>query len=326
VKRREFITLVGGAAAWPLGAHAQQPVKPAIAFLRSASLTDASHLVAAFSQGLKEAGFVEGRNVEVEYHSAEGQRDQLPALAAELVRRKPDAIITSGGSFPALAMKAATATIPIVCIIGDDPVKNGLVASLSRPGGNVTGITLLTADMGSKRLGLLRELVPTAKLIAVLANPGGPDFAPHWADVEAAARVLGQDIKLVPVTSEASFEDAFATIVQSRAGALIVSSDPYLTSKRKLLIALATRYKVPALYEFREHAVEGGLAGYGPSHTEPYRLAGLYAARILKGDKPADLPFMQSTKFEFVINLKAAKSLGLEVPPMLSARADEVIE
>ena len=324
-KRREFITLLGGAAAaWPLAARAQQAM-PVIGFLRSTSLERSMHLVSAFRQGLKEAGYSEGENVTIEYRSAEGQYDRLPELAADLVQRQVKVIVATGGTGPALAVKALTSTIPIV-FTGEDPVKTGLVVSLNRPGGNVTGVSVLTTDIGSKRLGLLHELVPNAATIALLHNPKSPDVERHLQDVQAAARGLGKQIRLLNAVNEGEIDAAFVAMARERPDALLLSPDPFLTSRRDQIVTLANHYKLPALYEWREFAITGGLASYGPSHTEPYRLVGIYVGRILKGAKPADLPVIQSTKFELVINLKSAKSLGIEIPPTLLARADEVIE
>ena len=298
---------------------------PVVGFLRSSSIERAAHLVAAFRQGLKEAGFVEGQNVAIEYRSAESQVDRLPALAADLVQRQVRIIVATGGSAPALAAKAATSTIPIV-FTSEDPVETGLVVSLNRPGGNATGASVLTTDIGSKRLGLLRELVPNATTIAMLNNPNGPGAGRHLQDVHAAARVLGRQIQVLNTTTESEIDAAFEALTRERPGALLVSPDPFLTSRREQIVTLANHYKLPSFGEWREFAAIGGLASYGPSHTEPYRLVGIYTGRILQGAKPADLPVMQSTKFELVINLKTAKALGLDVPPTMLARADEVIE
>jgi putative ABC transport system substrate-binding protein len=326
MRRRKFISLLGGAAAtWPLAARAQQPAMPVIGFLRSTSIERSAHLVAAFRQGLKEGGFIEGQNVTIEYRSAEGQFDRLPALAADLVQRRVTIIVATGGSATALAAKAATSTIPIV-FTAEDPVEAGLVVSLNRPGANATGASVMTTDIGSKRLALLRELVPNATTIALLNNPNGPGVGRHLQDVHAAARVLGLQIQVLNATTESEIDAAFVAWTRERPGALLVSPDPFMTSRREQIVALANHYKLPSLGEWREFAVAGGLASYGPSHTEPYRLVGIYTGRILQGAKPADLPVMQSTKFELVINLKTAKVLGLDMPPMLLARADEVIE
>jgi putative ABC transport system substrate-binding protein len=327
MRRRDFIALLGGAAvAWPHAARAQAPAMPVIGFLNSALPGAWQPFVDAFRQGLKDSGFEEGRNVAIEYRWAEGHYDRLPALAAELVNRKVAVLVSTGGIAPAMAAKAATTTTPIILTIGGDPVKLGLVASLNRPGGNITGVNLFIPQMEGKRMGLLRELVPTATLIAVLLNPKNPPAANQLRDAQEAARATGQQIHILHATNESELEEAFATAVQVRAAALQVAADPYFNSQRNRIIALAARHRLPAIYEQREHALAGGLMSYGTSLTDGYRQTGVYTARILKGEKPADLPVMQSTKFEFVINLKTAKALGIEVPPGLSARADEIIE
>jgi ABC-type uncharacterized transport system substrate-binding protein len=325
VRRREFITLVGGAAvAWPLAAHAQQSAMPVIGFLRSASLTDATNLVTAFRQGLKGTGFIEGQNVAIEFGSGENDHDRLTALVTEFIRR-PVAVIV-GNVIAALAAKAATTTVPIVFATGSDPVNDGLVTSLNRPGGNVTGVNFFGALLGAKRLELLRQLVPKATTIAVLVGPESSDTGAERKDVRAAAQALGQQLIIFDATSDRDIETAFATFVQHGAGAMLTVGGAFIFSNRERIVALAARHALPVSYTVREAVVAGGLMSYAASITDAYRQVGIYAGRILKGEKPGDLPVMRSTKFEFVINLKAAKTLGLEIPPALLALADEVIE
>ena len=324
MRRREFMAGLSGVAAWSLAAHAQQPAMPVIGFLRSTTADGFAHLVAAFRQGLKEAGFVEGQNVAVEYHYADNQIDRLPALVADLVRR-PVAVIV-GNVAPALAARAATTTVPIVFVTGSDPVQDGLVASLNRPGGNVTGVSFFSGVLGAKRLELLRQLVPRATTIALLVNPNNPNTEADRRDVQAAAQATGQQLIILDVNSDRDIETAFATFVQRGAGALHAGAGAFMNSHRERIIALAARHALPTSYAQRETVVAGGLMSYGTSITDAYRQVGIYAGRILKGEKPADLPVMRGTKFEFVLNLKTAKALGLEVPDRLLALADEVIE
>jgi putative tryptophan/tyrosine transport system substrate-binding protein len=327
MNRREFITLLGGAAAaWPLAASAQQPTMAVIGYLGAASPHTGVQIVAALRQSLAEAGYVEGRNVGIEAHWAEGQYDWLPVMASEMVRRQVSVIVATGGTAAALAAKAATTTIPLVFSVTDDPVALGLVSSLARPGGNATGVTFLLAELGAKQLGLLRELVPTATHIGLLINPNNTTSEVQTSDVVAAASSVGATIDVVRATDSREIEAAFAALVRNRADALLVGTDPLLFSRRVQLATLAARHAIPAIYPVRENVEVGGLMRYGTSLTEVYRQVGAYTVRILKGAKPADLPVVRSTKFELVINLATARALGLEVPPMLLARADEVIE
>jgi putative ABC transport system substrate-binding protein len=327
MERRAFITLLGGAAAWPLAARAQQPM-PVIGFLSSYS-PDAfgQYLVAAFRQGLKETGNFEGRNVTIEYRWAENQYDRLPTMAAALVRRQVAVIAVPGSTPGVLAAKAATTTIPIVFWIGFDPVAAGLVASLARPGGNLTGVTSLNVELVPKRLELLHELLPTATIVGLLVNPTSPTLAePTTRDLQAAARTLGLQLHVLHASAERDFDPVFATLTQLRAGALVIGPDPFFNSRSEQLAALTVRHAVPAIYQYREFAAAGGLMSYGGSFTDPARQVGVYTGRILKGDKPADLPVQQSTKVELFINLKTAMALGLTLPLSLLGRADEVFE
>jgi putative ABC transport system substrate-binding protein len=326
MQRRAFITLLGGAAmTWPLPARAQQAM-PLIGFLSSRSPGESAGVVAAFRQGLTETGFVEGQNLTIAFRWAEGRYDRLPALAAELVSLRVAVLYSAGGPPAALAAKAATSAIPIVFSAASDPVGLGLVASLNRPGGNVTGMSLFASDLWAKNVELLKELVPTASVMAYLVNPSTPGVANYLKGAAQAASALGIDIHLFNASTEHELDEAFASLAKLRAGGLIVPNEPYLDSQRDRITALAARYAVPGLYNLREYVVAGGLASYGPSLPDSYRRAAMYAGRILKGEKPADLPVQVPTKFEFVINLKTAKALGLIVPPTLLARADEVIE
>jgi putative ABC transport system substrate-binding protein len=328
MRRRELILLLGGAAAaWPLAARAQQKATPVIGFLNGTSPGPGAPRVAAFRQGLSETGYVEGQNLAIEFRWAEGHYDRLPALAADLAGRKVDLIATSGGdAVSALAAKNATSTIPIIFITADDPVAPGLVASLARPGGNVTGVTFIAIELMPKRFELLSELVPQAKVIALLVNPNNTNTERVMRDVLEAARVKGVQLPILKASTESEIDAAFATLVQLQAGALVVGNDPFFNSRRNQLVALASRRAVPAIAAFREFAASGGLISYGPSIIDTYHQLGTYAGKILKGAKPADLPVEQPTRFELVINLKTAKALGLTVPQALLARADEVIE
>ena len=326
MKRREFMALVGGAAAWPVVARAQQPAMPVIGLLGSASPDLWTDRLRAFRRGLSETGYVEGRNVAIEYRWAEGQNDRLPALAADLVHRKVAVISVLGGTVGALAAKAATTTIPIVLFSAGDPVMMGLVASLNRPGGNITGVSDLSAQLGPKRLELLHELVPTATTIALLVNPTNPLAESQSKELQGAARALGLELHILHASSEREFDTVFATVAQLRAPALVISVDGFFTNRMEQLAALTVRHAVPTIYINREFAAAGGLISYGGSRADAYRLVGIYTGRILKGEKPADLPVQQATKVELFINFKTAKALGLTIPLSLLGRADEVIE
>jgi putative ABC transport system substrate-binding protein len=327
VKRRQFITLlVGAAVGLPRVTRAQQPAMPVIGYLSARSPDDTAHLVAAFRQGLSENGYVEGRNVAIEYRWASGQYDLLPAMALEFVRPPVTVVASTGGDPAALAAKAATSTIPIVFAIGGDPVKLGLVASYNRPGGNATGMSILNSELEPKRLGLLLELMPQATNVGVLLNPRFPLFEGQSRDVQDAARALGLQIQVLRADTEREIEAAFETVAQRRMAALLVGGSPFFDTRRDKLVDLAARHAVPAIYEFRDFAVAGGLMSYGIDIAAAYRQVGIYVGRILKGAKPGDLPVQQPTKFELAINLRTARTLGLDIPAKLLALADEVIE
>ena len=325
MRRREFLALLGAAAASSLATRAQQPM-PVIGLLSSLSLEGGKPNLGAFRKALADTGYVEGHNVQFEYRWANGNYDRLPSMAADLVGRRVALIATSGGEPPAFAAKAATATIPIVMVMGGDPVKEGLVASLNQPGANATGATVYAYNMESKRLALLHEAVPAVKIIAILVNPASPGAELQTREVQEAAPHLGVEVVIFNAHGADEFESLFAAMTERKAGALLVTADPSLYNERGQLIALAARHRLPAIYEWRLHAVEGGLMSYGTVLTDAYNQVGRYAGRILNGEKPGDLPVVQPTNFQFVINLKTAKTLGLEIPPTLSARADEVIE
>jgi putative ABC transport system substrate-binding protein len=328
MRRREFITLVGGVAAvWPLAARAQQPAMPVIGILAVASPEDNAVRLRAFHEGLRVAGYVEGQNVNIQYRWAEAHTDRLAELAAQLVRDQVSVLVAAGGTASALTAKAATTSIPIVFGIGADPVDIGLVASLNQPGGNVTGVTSLNIEVAPKRLELLHELLPSATIMALLVNPAVPALAePTSRTSQAAARALGLQLHVVHASSERDFDAIFESVMQLRAGALVIGPDNLFSARSKRLAALAVRHALPAVYEFRQFAAGGGLMSYGSSETEYYRLVGTYAGRVLKGDKPADLPVQRSTKVELIINLKTAMALGITVPLPLLGGADEVIE
>ena len=325
IKRREFISLLGGAVvAWPLAARAQQPAMPVVGFLRSTAATGSEPLVRAFRQGLNEAGFVEGQTVAVEYRWADDQDDRIPGMAAELVRRRAAVIVANG--IAALRVKSASAAIPIVFTMGFDPVRTGLVASLNRPGGNATGVIFTQTDLAAKQLGLLHELAPKAATIAVLGDANQPELDMELRGIEAAGRAIGRQILVVKAASEREFNASFATILRASAGALLVRGSPLFLTRRRQLVALAARHALLASYPSRDYVEVGGLMSYGPDITDAYRRVGIYVGRILKGEKPADLPVEMATKFDLVINLATAKAIDLDIPPMLLARADEVIE
>ena len=324
MRRREFITLLGGAVAWPLAARARQPAMPVIGFLNGASPAGYAPMVASFHQGLKETGYVEAQNVTIEYRWADGLYDRLPAMVADLVRRQVAVIVSNSPGMP--AAKAATTTIPIVFTTSGDPVNLGFVASLNRPGGNITGVTQLNVEVAPKRLELMHEVVPTATIMAALLNPAYPSAETQLRDLQAAARSLGLQLHVLRASNARDVDGAFTTLAQLRAGALVISSDPFLNSRTEQLAALALRDAVPTIFQYREFVAAGGLMSYGGSVMDSYRQAGVYTGRILKGERPADLPVQQTTKVELIINLKTAKALGLTVPQSLLASADEVIE
>ena len=326
IGRRQFLAALSGAAAtWPLAVRAQQARMPVIGFLSSLSVLVTNKRISSFGQGLSETGYTVGRDVTVEARMAEGQYDRLPALAADLVAGQVR-LIAASGPLAAFAAKEATTSIPVVFVAAYDPVQAGLVASLNRPGGNVTGITFVGASLGGKRLELARELVPNVRVIALMTNPNSPDALEELRDVQNAAKAIGQELLVVPATSDSDFEAAFASIVQHRAGVLLISTDPFLFQSTDRLIALAARDRIPAVYNSGESVAGGGLISYGASISDAWRLAGAYAGRILRGARPAELPVVEPTKFELVINLKTARALGLDIPAAMLARADEVIE
>jgi putative ABC transport system substrate-binding protein len=326
MKRREFITLIGSAVTSPIAARAQQATLPVIGFLSSQSPGAMVDVVSAFRHGLAEQGFTEGQNVTIEYRWAEDHYDRLRAMADDLARENVSVILASGGNVTALAAKAATAKIPVIFTGGTDPVKRGLVASFNRPDGNVTGVALLTTELDPKRMDLLRELMPTANIVGALLDSGRPEAEDQLKSVQAAAQAIGRPLVVASAGSERDFDAAFALLVQQRAAALLVVASALFTSRREKIVELAARHAIPAIYQFREFATAGGLASYGASIVEAYRQAGVYVGRILKGEKPSDLPVVQPVKFDLVINLKTAKTLGLSLPPTLLAEADEVIE
>ena len=326
MKRREFITLLSGIAAWPLAARAQQLAMPVVGFLGGASAVVSAPIVAAFQQGLTDTGYIQGQNVTIEYRFADGQFDRLPELVAELIRRNVTVIVTSGSTPAALAAKAATTTIPIVFSVGDDPSRLGLVASLNQPGGNATGVNFFTSESGAKLLGLLHELLPSAARMGVLVNPKNPTTQTLTRDVTVAASAISVQIEVVKATNRGEIESAFATLIQNRAEALLVGPDALFFSRRVQLATLATRHALPAAYTLREYVEAGGLMSYGSNIADVARQVGIYTGRILKGAKPADLPVTQSVKFELVINLNTARAVGLTIPAGLLAIADEVID
>jgi len=326
LRRRRFIALIGGAAAWPLAARAQRSAMPVVGFLTTLGQNDRPNLREGFRRGLSEAGYVEGRNVAIEYRFAENKPDRLPALVADLVNRKVAVIAATGGGNSILAAKVATNTIPIVFTHGGDPIQEGFVVSLNRPGGNITGASFFGAVLGGKAMGLLHELVPNAAVIALMVNPKTLEAARSFSDAQEAARTLGQQLLVLNASTPSEIDNAFATMRQRRVGAVLAVGDPFFTARRQQIVALAARDAIPAMYSNRDYVADGGLMSYGNDIPDAYRRSALYVGRILKGEKAADLPIDQATKFEFVINLRTARALGLDVPPTLLARADEVIE
>ena len=327
MRRREFITLLGGAGAtWPLAARAQQSSLPVIGFMSGRSTADSGYLAEAFRQGLRDTGYVEGESIGIEYRWANGDYDRLPGFASDLLQRNVLVLVAVGGDPSPVAAKKATSTVPIVFGMGGDPVKAGLVASFNRPGGNATGYTLLTNQMEPKRIGLLHELVPGASLLGALINPSFPPAARQLEDIEKATRSIKQNLFVARAVNDQDLETAFPSFVQQKAGAVLVAASPFFDTRQDRIVALAAQYRLPAMYQFRQYAAAGGLISYGPSLTESYKQAGVYAGRILRGAKPADLPVLQPTKFEMVINQKTANALGFAIPNTIQLLADEVIE
>jgi putative ABC transport system substrate-binding protein len=325
MRRREFIAGLG-ATAWPLLARAQQPAMPVVGYVTTTASNQNTHLPAAFRTGLKEKGFIEGENIAIEYRWADGHLERLPSLVADLIRRRVAVIFATGGDIPALIAKGSTTTIPIVFLTGGDPVRSGLVASLNRPGGNATGATVIAGMLGAKRMALLRELAPKTHALGLLVNPNNPNSEPETADVQAAARAIGGQVQVLQASNSEEIEEAFAALGRAKLDGLLVNPDPIFLPRRDQFVALAARHAVPTIYYAREYVEAGGLMSYGASFTWLYRQGGIYVARVLKGEKPADLPVMQPTKFELIINLKTAKALGLTTPETLLATADEVIQ